>query len=88
MNSIDIRIARLNHPGPLFPEYVADPPDEVVITSMGILEGGTESGRTSICLFMVDDNGVVRMAQVSAAMFHAMNGALSGAEQRFQEEPL
>jgi len=53
--------------------------------TVGILEGGMQSGATSImfCLDMPD--GTVAMSQCSAKQLRALAKVLEGAEQRFKK---
>jgi hypothetical protein len=53
------------------------------LAGLGILEGGTDSGKCSIGIFVRLEDGKIAVVETSAAMFVAMAGAVKGAQQRF-----
>lgn len=55
------------------------------VEGFGILEGGMQSGKTSIMFKIRDAHGKLLIAEMPAEMFQSLNGALMGAEQRFSE---
>jgi hypothetical protein len=69
---------------PLFPEYTGSNTILLELESFGILEGGMESGKTSVALFL-RANDIVFLAETSAEIFRSMAAALEGAEARFLE---
>ena len=79
MLSIPVRIGALGDPV-LFPEH-AEAKDASVL-GFCILEGGMVSGKAAVAL-IVEVDGKKGCVQMSAAMFHSLNSAVLGAEQRF-----
>lgn len=53
--------------------------------TVGILEGGMESGETSLMFIMEDDDNII-ISEVSARHFKMMQEALRGAEARWEVE--
>lgn len=51
--------------------------------TFAILEGGTQSGATSISIIIKDKNGMNVVGQITKGHFDAINSALQGAIQRF-----
>lgn len=56
-----------------------------ILADMIIFEGGMESGRTSVSLHVILEDGSHAVVQTSAAIFYTMASALKGAERRFLE---
>lgn len=83
MINVTIKIARKNDPGPMFPEMVGKTV-EGHLESIGILEGGMQSGKTSLVFNMKLPDGSYVMAQMSAGIAGLVAGAVRGAEERFK----
>lgn len=56
---------------------------EGTLDGFSILEGGMESGKTSVALKIALPDGKFVLVQTSADIFRALAGSLEGAEQRF-----
>lgn len=86
MQHIDIKIQSLEEfedGSVLFPELKDKFQADLNPKKMSILEGGMESGKTSIMLFMEDESGNIYTLQMSADMLNTINAAAQGAVQRF-----
>ena len=53
--------------------------------SIGIIEKGTVGGQ-DVVMFMMENNGVKSLVQITAKQFEFLTGALAGAQQRFSDE--
>jgi hypothetical protein len=51
--------------------------------TIGILEGGMESGKTSLMFVIMHPDGTSAMAEMSANQFEGLIGCFRGAVQRF-----
>lgn len=51
--------------------------------TVAILEGGMESGKTSLMIALQGNGDKVQIAEISAAAFEGLIGAFRGAQQRF-----
>lgn len=71
---------------PIDPEAKLEDITECEELIVGILEGGMESGATSVMLSLRMPDGSVSMAQISAKQFHGIDGALKGAQERFGDQ--
>lgn len=93
MQHVTIRIHSKNDPSPALPE-VAEAlkkgeaqAAEGTLEYLVILEGGMQSGKTSVALYLKTPDGNYALAQMSAAMFLTMQSAVKGAMARFGEDP-
>ena len=68
----------------LFPE-LKDKFIEGQVESVGILQGGMESGKASLCLNIKLDDDTYVIAQLSAGMIESISAAVRGAQQRWDE---
>lgn len=57
--------------------------EECKSLTVGILEGGTKSGKTSLMFCLRMEDGSVKIAQMTANHFEMLHGSLRGAIQRF-----
>lgn len=51
-----------------------------------IMEGGMQSGATSLAFKLVDKNGNQYWAEMSALLLQTLTSTLNGAEERFQDD--
>ena len=82
---LDIKIQELGDP-PLHPELEHTPFTEIELKEIVVLQGGMQSGKTSISFFAKDAQGRDYFMQTSGAMFEAAAAALKGAEERWKEK--
>lgn len=82
MQHLIIKVGEQNDTEPLFPDAVDA--EEVTITGVGILEGGMQSGKTSLSLMLKGADGKQFVAQCSYDIFQAIAGAARGADGRFK----
>lgn len=88
MTMIKIRVNSLEDAAKgigVFPE-VKKVPEEVLIDSVGILEGGTAQGKASLMFLLKTKTGKEYIAQLTPDIFRAIGSALTGAEKRFADE--
>jgi hypothetical protein len=78
-----IKIGAVGDP-PLYPEIGQLVQDHSVIESVGILEAGMQSGKTSLSFNVKLTNGRYVVAEMSAGMFLQLAGAVRGAVERFE----
>ncbi len=83
MPNITIVIRSLTDKEPALADVTADELEVGELKQFTILEGGMESGATSVSFYIVLPDGTKVLAETSAAIFNGMAGALIGAEQRF-----
>lgn len=55
------------------------------LVGVGILQGGMDSGKSSVTLAVKLSDGSMAYAQTSAKLFHMADGAVLGAQARFGE---
>ena len=55
--------------------------------TVGILEGGMQSGKTALMFLSRDKHGEVYYFEMSAKNFEMLNGAVEGAMARFGDKP-
>ena len=79
-----IEIQRVCDP-PLFRDQIPEGREVLPILwdKVGILEKGTEDGRTSLMLVMQDEEGNIYVTQCTARIFRSIAAALNGAMERF-----
>jgi hypothetical protein len=81
----NIKVGRKNEKGALFP--TTKPIVMARLANFGILEGGTETGGTSVCwTFELADK--MLLVETSAEIFRGMAAALEKAERQFRDEPV
>ena len=86
MLRLDIRIQEKKDANkPLFPEVAKAGYEEGKLESIGILEGGMQSGKASLMLNIKTDDGTYVIAEISADLFDGCASALRGARQRWGE---
>jgi hypothetical protein len=87
MPTCNIKICARDSDDIAFPELT--PENTISINSelygVSILEGGMQSGKTSIGIVLQTEDGKFVLAQTSAAILSTLYHALLGAEQRFLE---
>lgn len=79
-----IRINEVGDP-PSFPELSGKLAHEGRLQHVAILQGGMESGRTSVSFFVTLPDGKVVLAQLSADLLKGVVSAINGAEERWKE---
>lgn len=79
MVGVTIKIGAVGDP-PLFPDPKVR---RAMITGVGILEKGTQKGKTSISLVFEDLDGCRYSAQLAATLWEGISAALKGAKERF-----
>lgn len=84
MPSIKIVVRTKEDKGLALPDIVGDTV-EATLVSFVILEGGMQSGKSSVALHIKLPDGTDAIAETSADIFRSMAGALKGAEERFAE---
>lgn len=67
----------------MFPEFIGHPIKNAEPQTFGILEGGMQSGATSVGMHLRLDDGTLVFFQMSAPMFRQLADALTGAELRW-----
>lgn len=88
MSVIEIRVQAKKDAAPLFPELKGVPfVANEVVTHAGVLEGGTQKGKTSVFLMGRCDGKMVAL-QLSAVHFELIAGVVRGAQARFGDDVL
>lgn len=81
----NVRIQRKADPRPAFPEIADKTVIECSLERVAILEGGCDSGRSSLGLMIDMPDGRICWVQVSAGMWDMISGLLRGARQSWGE---
>jgi len=90
MQTCNIKICPKDQTEPAFPELK---PENTLLADaelygIAILQGGMQSGKTSIGIALKTPDGKFILAQTSAAILSTIYHALVGAEQRFMDEKI
>lgn len=88
MPNLRIQIQRQNDPNKLFPEFADRLIYESEFAGCAILESGMESGKTSLSFYVEAEGGKLILVQTSADIIKTLYGAITGAEERWAEEPV
>lgn len=83
MLTLNIKISEIGDP-PVFPE-LAGKIKVGSFHSVTIMEGGMQSGATSLYFLVNTPNGIVAV-ETSGALLEGLHSALQGANQRFKEK--
>jgi hypothetical protein len=86
MQITQIKILAKEDSGPAIPEHAGKTIHDVRLDYVTIIEGGMQSGRTSVCLSINLPDGSVAAVQLSAGQFDQVAGAVRGACLRFGED--
>lgn len=74
---------------PIVPGTLPENTHQATEFNVGILEKGTEAGRTSVMIVLKNPDGTFTMGQCTAREFEAIAAALKGAKERFGDiEPV
>lgn len=85
MPNVNIIVHRKNDPDPAL-HFDVKEVTMVRLEKMIIVEGGMESGKTSVAFILQDPDGKVLIAETSGALLHGMESALRGFELKLLDE--
>lgn len=83
---IKIMVKEKTDKTPSHPELVGKEIITLQLESMVILEGGMQSGATSVTFMLIGPDGKHYHVETSSVLFQNMNAALCGAEIRFHNK--
>lgn len=69
------------------PNITKNPRRNGVVEAMGILEGGTESGRTAVTFLLKDDQGEFVIADMTLSVLEAITTMARNADHNFRMKP-
>lgn len=86
MSMIDVKIVSKEDTKPVWPDIASVPEGE--LERFCVLQGGMESGRSSVAFLIKLDDGTHVLVQTSAELMDMMAGAARGARMRWGEIPV